>query len=785
MSKKENQPQENTSHISNVVYEIENMKAKGMSTEEIKNYIKYLKKNGDENGIKFPENLELVETFFDEGYSIGACAFLDTNTGETIVGFAGTNSDNDHFFGDLLADAKLGVGGGFNENSPYMKKLNEFMKGLQDKGYNVTQTTGHSLGGALAIYAAIFHNIPYSTTYNGAPLFSYAMSRADMATILASGFFQQMINYDGEIIRFVSESDPLNAVADFFWAKYLGKEYTIKNGEGHAMIEFLNAAEQEYLLSVLLSEGTNNVNNLAVSFGEKGTFELKLSDLTVKNLWGEGGKYSGTITIDPEAFRNLKTNLIENMAETEITWIKQGIELCREKNNTLKDNQENREEDLAKGVIAGLEESGLTNLLNRIEESHGELTTNKQVLADLGDFNKEVIFEKLSGSKRWLLNGEHVTKGDITGWINNVQKAADCLYFETTETGEFDEYIYRTHAREPLYVPHTISSIAKAYKKLADSLLDRTEKVFEGKGKRVGKPDGIPDAIAQVLDVEDSNVDELKKQIITMGEIAGGIAENFSEMDQYLSGAMQSGQAGSYEFMTLPSSYEACLEEDKILSDVVDIIEAYDLQVEQAAEDLAKEIVCDFENLINITRSKMTKIYDVILDFKEAINHLNGKMKAKVTTIELGETVVHGYNDYTTEEIKKSHGMLQDFFTQATRDDIAQAKEVILPVIDSLDYVGTCLEIYRNGLYDIKGYFASIIEKAVYDHYDLDEIINAQKLITAKTIVIMEELKKNNNEIEGEFKGKSMDKYQVQLDTTVTALEYFNRLIRNCFGNNL
>ncbi|MGL4654768.1 MAG: hypothetical protein ACRCWM_02615 [Sarcina sp.] len=138
MSKTGTKPKENTSFISNIVYEIENMLSKGTSTEKIKDYIIALQKDGE-----FPENLELAEMFFDENTSIGACAFVDINTGETIVGFAGTNSENNYFLGDLLADAKLGIDGGFNKQSPYMEKLNEFMEGLYDKGYNVTKTIGY------------------------------------------------------------------------------------------------------------------------------------------------------------------------------------------------------------------------------------------------------------------------------------------------------------------------------------------------------------------------------------------------------------------------------------------------------------------------------------------------------------------------------------------------------------------------------------------------------------------------------------------------------------------
>ncbi|MGL4654596.1 MAG: lipase family protein, partial [Sarcina sp.] len=725
MSKIENKPKENTSYISNVVYDIENMLSKGMSIATIEGYIGELQKKGE-----FPENLELAETLFDEKYSVGACAFVDTNTGGTIVGFAGTNSENNYFLGDLLADAKLGIDGGFNKQSPYMEKLNEFMEELHDKGYNVTQTTGHSLGGALAIYAAIFHEVPYTITYNGAPLFSPAMSRFDLAEIFASGFFKQMVKHDGKIIRFVSENDPLNFASDVFWATYLGEEIFIKNGEGHAMIEFLNEAEQEFLLNVLRSKGTNGVNNLSVSFDGGALCELEASDLTVKNLWGEGGKYSGIIVIDPGAFRNLRNNLVNNMAMDDIKWIKDdAIRLCREKNDTLKNKKESRDEDLAKGIVEGLEGSGLTGLVNSIEESHGDLIENKQLLFDLGNFNKELSLQKFSGSKRWLLDGEHFTKSDISQMLTDIQRAAQSLYFEATETREFDEYLYTSHQREELYKPQTISSIVEAYANLTNSFLEKTQKVFEGKGKRLGKNDGVVDAISEVLDVEEINIDEVRKQIHTVGEIAGGIAENFSNMDEYLSGVMQDGQGSGQQFIKVPDSYEAYLQEHDILSDVVDVIEAYDLQVEQAADELSREIILRFEDLINTTRNKINQMNAALVAFKETIIYLGDHMYKEVTSIEVGETIVEDYR-YTNKEIKKSHGMLRDFFTEDVRDDISQAEYKIIPIIDSLEYVWTCLDIYKGGLYDIRNYIASIIEKAVYDHYDLDEIISAQKLIT-------------------------------------------------------
>ncbi|MGL4656648.1 MAG: hypothetical protein ACRCWM_12335 [Sarcina sp.] len=139
MSKKENQLQENTSHISNISYDIENMLSEGKSIDKVKEYINKLKNEGDKNGIKFPKNLELADAVFDEKSSIGVCAFLDTNTGQTILGFVGTNRENKYGWGDIVADAKIGALGGFHEDSKELEGVNNFIKKLQGEGHNITQ----------------------------------------------------------------------------------------------------------------------------------------------------------------------------------------------------------------------------------------------------------------------------------------------------------------------------------------------------------------------------------------------------------------------------------------------------------------------------------------------------------------------------------------------------------------------------------------------------------------------------------------------------------------------
>ena len=98
---------ENTSQIASIAYDIETFLYEGLTLDEIIKEIKYLKDND-----QFPKNLELIDAYLGEEGTSG-CAFLDINTGEVIVGFAGTNKEpGDSEFGkDVAADITIGVNG--------------------------------------------------------------------------------------------------------------------------------------------------------------------------------------------------------------------------------------------------------------------------------------------------------------------------------------------------------------------------------------------------------------------------------------------------------------------------------------------------------------------------------------------------------------------------------------------------------------------------------------------------------------------------------------------------
>ena len=780
---------ENTSYIANISYQIEDMLAAGKSEDDVRKYIEKLQNDDGEN--KFPENLEFVGAYFDETFGSSGCAFLDTNTGETIVGFAGTNaklSDIPASLSDIGADIRL-AGGGINQYSLYMQDMREFINNLKNKGYNITQTTGHSLGGALAMYAAAYHEILAVVTYNGAPTSVFSSWYQKLLGYLPGASRYKIENYKGEVTRFVSSEDILNKAGDFGGGNYNGIEYLINNGKGHSMIDFLNEDEQKLIKDILNNLNLDS-NGLPIAEFKNGDLSLKDNDLIVENLWGADGRYSGngvTITIDAEAFLTLKENLIEKLVNNDIAWINKAINLCKKQNNELKEKKEERNNTLCEDIVMGLEECGLAEVLKKIDESHGALLEENTVLLNLS-ICKVPSLEGLFKGAGWHLGGKYVTTNNIDTLVNAIKKlqsASEVLHEAIMEQEEFRYYDGCT-AEVYSYKRETISTIAEAYVNLTNSFLQKTGDVFIGIGLRSGKNDGIVNAISDVLEVETENVAELKIQIETVAKIAEGLSANFSEMDEWLSKNIDVGEKGSeYMFADVPSEYKAYLAEHGEFADVVDALEAYDLQVESAAFKLAQEVATDFEELTGKAKKKLNEICDEINNFKSIIAILDIEMEKEVTRIVYGEKIMTGYNEYELPETEEKYGKLKDFLKSDLDEYIVSSKEKVLKWVDELHYAISVINLYDSQLLFLQNYFTTIVEKAIYDSQELISIINAQNLVCTKVEVMIQEIVKVNGAIEAEFKGKSIESYQMKLESIVISLNHFNTLIGECFGRKL
>ena len=286
---------EETSAVSAISYEVENALIDGINKKEISKQIAKLQNEG-----KFPSNLQLVDAFYDPKSSLSGTAFLDNNTGEVIVGFAGTNLDGSWWESvkDIKADIDIASKGRYPSDD-YFKMGNAFMNDVGSK-YTISTVTGHSKGGSDCAVLGIAHGIPNIVAYNAAPINSILGQKLlskNLFSFLSKQFgnnaMEELIkNYKGNLVYFVSEKDFLNGAAKYGLSSYPGQINIIKNGKGHSMSGFLTKDEQNFIRQHLPDEVKRKQALQKINKNTKGKLK-DLDTLRKKFLKSGGGLSSG------------------------------------------------------------------------------------------------------------------------------------------------------------------------------------------------------------------------------------------------------------------------------------------------------------------------------------------------------------------------------------------------------------------------------------------------------------------------------------------------------------
>lgn len=218
---------DSTTAISSISYEMEKMIIRGLDSEEISRLIQEAVRED-----RFPSNLQYIDSYHDEVYGTSGCAFLDTNTGKVVLGYAGTNWDADGL-ADIRTDIGIALGSEGSLVVPfYFDAAIKFYDQLVAAGYDDIIVTGHSLGGNIAVIVGIHGDVKLIVTYNGAPMYG-------LPSATAAKLEQRLSQFEGRIIRFVSEEDWLNNMSITFGGTYAGELYVLYNGNGHDLAGFM------------------------------------------------------------------------------------------------------------------------------------------------------------------------------------------------------------------------------------------------------------------------------------------------------------------------------------------------------------------------------------------------------------------------------------------------------------------------------------------------------------------------------------------------------------------
>lgn len=140
----------NTLYASDITYEFEKARIQGASDDNI------IRNAYNQSKKSIPEGLEYLDDFYDKDTGSSGTAFKDKDTGEVILAYTGTNLKSDLWNDGIKTDIgriALGLGDG------HIDPARKFYEKIRAEYGDDIILTGHSLGGNLVRWIALYYNV--------------------------------------------------------------------------------------------------------------------------------------------------------------------------------------------------------------------------------------------------------------------------------------------------------------------------------------------------------------------------------------------------------------------------------------------------------------------------------------------------------------------------------------------------------------------------------------------------------------------------------------------------
>lgn len=797
-----------TLYASDLSYEFEKARIKGKHSDDIKSYVKNTYTRG------YPEKLEYLEDTYDEKTGTSATAFRDKDTGEIILSYTGTNLESGVREGikdGLKSDiGEIGLGLGSTHYEPAYK----FYEKIREKYGDNIILTGHSLGGNIAQRVALQYNVQKTIIYNPAPLYipleqlatlplkgrdtamdkllsKYGVKQKDVMFYTIKVLKEGMLDlfrieteerkietlvktFTGQIISIESESDLLTNGADLVDGKYVGIRYDLKNAGIHNLSAILDLEEAKEGIERLTKQLFYSKTKIDIDGDGNVDINLASLNLTTKNLLSDSVEITagGKIQLNPDVLKtlsnNIKTSVISDLEE-----IIRITNLCIEKNNSVEADFNKRKEQVSEKIKEEINNAQVPLVLDNLRDSVGEIIKNKDFLSELQRTHR-LKMEQFGHNEKPLLHGSELNPQPYNEQLDSLKYKVKPL---------LDQCI-----KEETIIPSNLfkgrPTILKSWQEVENGtkhLLEESKKTFEGDGLRTGKEDGISQSLTQVLKVAKANAEELGKLLQNTAELTQGLAVNFEEQDKWIEGRISNGIfVGSNAVRSMPTSYKAYLERDGIFDDVSGVIQAFDKQVEKRSKEYASKVTEVTGRSLD-TISKGLNIWLIYVDNVE--NKMTEIERNYPMTVEVEEKYTEdGEKDSKTK--RRYWGEFKRLYPEAVITNISGAREKITSKKGRIESTIRIIDSTKNNLAALQPNLKKIIEEGVYKAFDLDEIVNSQKIVKQLVEKIQKEITYVKGHIGTEnMSGKSIQALDNKLDEVGKNLDYYKTFIGDCFGD--
>ena len=241
-----------TSYASFIVYHIEAMDKVKIPKTMIREYINLQKTVGS-----FPEEINYVSSFYDVSTGSSGALFENTNEGNYILSYTGTN-----FYFDRQKDMYADVVGICLGQAEHMLSCYRFYTRMKKKYGDNIILTGRSLGGSIAQRVAIEYDVQQSIVFNAAPIylvggidiFMDKEKDSELYTVRMKNYLRNVKKtaikkaiFTGNVKRVVSEYDIFTRISELLSiGYYVGDEIIVKDAGMHGIKSFLDIYQKSF-----------------------------------------------------------------------------------------------------------------------------------------------------------------------------------------------------------------------------------------------------------------------------------------------------------------------------------------------------------------------------------------------------------------------------------------------------------------------------------------------------------------------------------------------------------